>query len=257
MQLTVQFSSRTSFCRRPVETDQRNRRHEDVIPRLVFRPVDRLVEEWVSKKGASKESEEWMGEGASLKKRMPALMALSIATAALACGNAPTESLDDTDQVFLFELEYASSWVPTWTGIAIDRDGEITSYRREGTPWVPAEADSFTAEELQAKYGANPAVIGQLDRATMERRFRQIAEVGDDFSSPNFACADAGSFRYTAFAYNESTRRYRPLRLREEGDSPTQNRGGSAPSLSAWLRTVIVDYTVDGLQPFPEGSCTP
>ncbi len=198
-----------------------------------------------------------MSKGASLKKHIPALMALSIATAALACGTAPTGSLDDTDQAFLFELEYASSWVPTWTGIAIDSKGEITSYRREGTPWVPAEADSFTAGELQAKYGANPAVIGQLDRATLERRFRQIAEVGDDFSSPNRACNDAGSLRYTAFAYNESTRRYRPLRLREEGDSPAQNRGGSAPSLSAWLRTVIVDYPVDGLQPFQEGTCTP
>ncbi len=198
-----------------------------------------------------------MGEGASPRKKTPVLMALSIATAALACGAAPTGSLDDTDQAFLFELEYASSWFPTWTGIAIDSKGEITSYRREGTPWVPAEADSFTAGELQAKYGANPAVIGQLDRATLERRFRQIAEVGDDFSSPNGACADAGSLRYTAFAYNESTRRYRPLRLREEGDSPVQNRGGSAPSLSAWLRTVIVDYPVDGLQPFQEGFCTP
>ncbi len=198
-----------------------------------------------------------MGEGTSPRKKTPGLMALSIATAALACGTAPTASLDDTDQAFLFELEYASSWVPTWTGIAIDRKGEITSYAREGAPWVPAEADSFTAEELQAKYGANPAVIGQLDRATLERKFRQIAEVGDDFSSPSAACADAGSFRYTAFAYNESTRRYRPLRLREEGDSPAQNQGGSAPSLSAWLRTVIVDYPVDGLLPFPEGVCTP
>ncbi len=198
-----------------------------------------------------------MGEGASPRNKTPALMALSIATAALACGTAPTGSLDDTDQVFLFELEYASSWFPTWTGIAIDSKGDITSYRREGTPWVPAEADSFTAGELQAKYGANPAVIGQLDRATLERRFRQIAEVGDDFSSPNLVCADAGSLRYMAFAYNESTRRYRPLRLREEGDSPAQNRGGSAPSLSAWLRTVIVDYPVDGLQPFQEGFCTP
>ncbi len=198
-----------------------------------------------------------MGEGASPRKKTPVLMALSIATAALACGTAPTESLDDTDQAFLFEIEYASSWFPTWTGIAIDSKGEITSYRREGTPWVPAEADSFTAGELQAKYGANAAVIGQLDRATLERRFRQIAEVGDDFSSPISVCADAGSLRYTAFAYNESTRRYRPLRLREEGDSPAQNRGGSAPSLSAWLRTVIVDYPVDGLQPFQEGTCTP
>jgi hypothetical protein len=152
---------------------------------------------------------------------------VSEATAVLACGTAPTASLDDTDQAFLFELEYASSWVPTWTGLAIDRKGEITSYAREGAPWVPAEADSFTAEELQAKYGANPTVIGQLDRATLEHRFRQIAEVGNDFSSPNVACADAGSFRYTAFAYNESTRRYRPLRLREEGDSPAQNQGKS------------------------------
>lgn len=198
-----------------------------------------------------------MGRGASSRKTTPALMALSIATATLACGTAPTATLDDTDQAFLFELEYASSWFPTWTGIAIDRKGEITSYRREGSPWVPGEADNFTNEELQTKYGANPTVIGQLDRATLEQRFRQIADVGDDLSSPNAACADAGSLRYTAFAYNESTGRYQPLKLREEGDSPTQNRGGSAPSLSAWLRTVIVDYPVDGLQPFQEGFCTP
>ena len=198
-----------------------------------------------------------MGRGASPTSRTTALMALSIATTSLACGTAPTESLDDTDQVFLFEVEYASSWVPTWTGIAIDSKGEITSYHREDTPWVPAENDRFTVGELQAKYGSNPVVIGQLDRATLESRFAEIADVGDDFSSPNLVCADAGSLRYTAFAYDESTRHHRPLRLREEGDSPVQNNGGSAPSLSAWLRTVIVDNPVDGLQPFQEGSCTP
>lgn len=163
----------------------------------------------------------------------------------------------DTDQVFLFEVEYASSWFPTWTGIAIDREGDITSYRREDTPWVPETPDNFTIEELEAKYGANPAVIGQLDPATLEQRFGQIAGVGDDFTTPNFVCADAGSLTYTAFAYDESTGRYRPLRLREEGDAPVQNRSGSALSLSAWLRTVMLDYPVDGLHPFEEGTCTP
>ena len=92
-----------------------------------------------------------MGEGASSRKTTPAFIALSIATAALACGTAPTATLDGTDQAFLFELEYASSWFPTWTGIAIDSKGEITSYRREGTPWEPGEADNVTTGELQAK----------------------------------------------------------------------------------------------------------
>ena len=133
----------------------------------------------------------------------------------------------------------------------------VVRYRGDGSSGNEPVLLLAHAEELQAKYGANPAVVGQLDRAMLERKFRQIVEVGDDFSSPNRACADAGSLRYTAFAYNESTRRYRPLRLREEGDSPAQNRGGSAPSLSAWLRTVIIDYPVDGLQPFQEGFCTP
>ena len=89
-----------------------------------------------------------MGAGTSPTRKTPALMVLSIVTTALACGTPPTVSLDDTDQAFLFELEYASSWVPTWTGIAIDSKGEITSYRREGAPWVPAEGDSRPLKRL-------------------------------------------------------------------------------------------------------------
>lgn len=173
------------------------------------------------------------------------------------CGSAPTEILGDTNQFFLFEVEYASSWFPTWTGVAIDRDGKVVRYRREETPWSPVDDSSITKAELEAKYAADATQIATIDAAALAQRFASIAGVGRDFAEPNLACADAGFLRYTAFAFDEATDRYRPLLLRAEGDLPTQNKSDAARELAAWLRTVLEQHPVDGLRPFDEGTCTP
>jgi hypothetical protein len=176
---------------------------------------------------------------------------------ALGCRSTPTEILGDTDQFFLFEVEYASSWFPTWTGIAIDRDGRVVRYRREETPWIPVDDSSITRAELEAKYAADATQIVTIDAETVAERFASIAGVGQDFAEPNLACADAGFLRYNAFAFDEATHRYRPLLLRAEGDFPTQNTSDEARELAAWLRTVLEQHPVDGVRPFDEGTCTP
>ncbi len=173
------------------------------------------------------------------------------------CGSAPTQVLDETDQFFLFEVEYASSWFPTWTGIAIDREGNVVRYRREETPWVPVDDASIARAELEAKYAANAAHVVTIDPETLAERFASIPGVGEDFTDPNVACADAGFLRYSAFAFDEETDRYRPLLLRAEGDFPTQNDSDNARELAAWLRTLLEQHPVEGLRPFDEGFCTP
>ena len=181
----------------------------------------------------------------------------AVALVALGCGSVPTEVLDDTDQFFLFEVEYASSWFPTWTGIAIDREGNVIRYRREETPWLPVDDARITRAELEAKYAADAMQIATIDAETLAERFASIAGVGHVFAEPNLACADAGFLRYNAFAFDEATDRYRPLLLRAEGDFPTQNTSDEARELAAWLRTVLEQHPVDGLRPFDEGTCTP
>jgi hypothetical protein len=110
--------------------------------------------------------------------------------------------------------------------------------------------------ELEAKYQPQRSVIGQIDPDELQDRFGQINGVGDDFSAPNYRCADAGSLQYFAYHFDSETDRYRPMKLREEGDAPTQNRGGTAPSLSEWLRSVVLALDVEGVRPF-ESACLP
>lgn len=192
------------------------------------------------------------------RARRGALVALTVGSlTAMGCTSQPLESLELSEQQFLLEVEYASSWFPTWTGISIDRDGMVTRYYREDTPFTPADRENLTLAELEAKYEAEASVVFEIDAQTVGELYTAIGRVGNDFSGPpNVVCADAGYLSYTAFVYDEVTERYRPLTLRREGDDVTQNTSLAGRVLAEWLREFLTDHPVEGVRPFQD-VCVP
>lgn len=169
-------------------------------------------------------------------------------------GNGSTGPLS---QEYLFEIEYVNyAWGSTWVGIVIDRDGIVRAYNRNGEGWGPASDVSFSAGELADKYASEARVVGSLDVDEVQRQFDRVASVDDSFTEPNWGCFDAGRFTYTVFHFDETTERYAPVVLREEGDRARANTSPGAEAVAAWLRDVIGDLEDPGLVPF-DWPCLP
>ena len=176
----------------------------------------------------------------------------------MACGSPPTDTMDNIEQSYLFEIEYVNhAWGLAWNGLVIDRSGDIYAYDHSHEIWEPSGADSYTEMELKEKYEHESRYIGRIDAATIALQFGRISSVGDHFLNPTQSCADAGSITYRAFRYESAADRYRPLLLREEGDFPKQNLSDAAENLGAWLRSLVLTLENAGVTPFSEGVCTP
>ena len=135
------------------------------------------------------------------------------------CHSLPTETVDDIEQAFLFEIEHVNhAWGLYWSGLVIDSAGNVYAYDHGHEAWDLADNDSFTAAELRDKYEHESRHLGQIDEAFIIDRFSRIAEVEDEHSDLEFPCADAGVLTYRAFVYESTTGLYRPLLLRQEGD---------------------------------------
>ena len=174
------------------------------------------------------------------------------------CGNPPTDTLDNIEQDYLFEVEYVNhAWGLAWNGLVIDRSGDIYAYDHGHAIWEPSNSDTYTETELETKYTHASRYVGRIDQATITQQFSRIGSVGDHFLNPHQACADAGSITYRAFSYEPSTGEYRPLLLREEGDIPRKNVSNAADELASWLRSLVMTLEDVGVTPFSEGVCTP
>jgi hypothetical protein len=184
-------------------------------------------------------------------------LCLGVAGAGLTCEE-DGGGLEQNDQQFVFQVEYVNfAWGLQWTGIVVDRNGVIHAYDHSQGPWEPANADAYTLEELEEKYATDLGVVGTVDSATLDLQFRRAHDVGDSFREPNVVCADAGGVGYTFFRYDPVDKRYVPVILRQEGDLPRENTDADAKRVAAWLRNLALDLDVEGLHPFPDGTCTP
>jgi hypothetical protein len=185
-------------------------------------------------------------------------LCISCLVLVLACGHPPTDTLENIEQRYLFEIEYVNhAWGLAWNGLVIDSEGDIYAYDHSHESWSAAGNDSFTETDLRTKYEHEARYIGRIDEATIVLQFSRISYVGDFFLNPNQACADAGSLTYRAFAYESTSGLYRPLLLREEGDFPRRNVSDAAEGLATWLRTLVLTLDGAGVTPFSEGVCTP
>jgi len=175
-----------------------------------------------------------------------------------ACGNPPTESVDDIEQTYLFEVEHVNfAWGLTWRGLVIDRDGNINAYDHGHEVWDLAANDFYTEAELEDKYEHGARYVARIDEATVVQQYNKLLGIAEQLSAPQYPCADAGAFTYRAFVYESTTRRYRPILLRQEGDVALENTAGEAEALAGWLRNLVSALDDAGIEPFDEGFCTP
>ena len=163
-----------------------------------------------------------------------------------------------TGQAYLFEVSYVNfAWGLRWVGIVIEADGAIVAYERE-EPWVPAQWESFTGEELAEKYAPNRRTIGHVPSDDLLERLARVGDIGDGYESPNLACADAGGVSYEAYAYDPAGGRYTPIVVRQEGDLIRQNTSGAGRELAEWLIAVAGETAIPELTGFQtSGVCLP
>ena len=174
------------------------------------------------------------------------------------CGDAPTGTIDDIEQQYLFEVEHVNmAWGLFWAGLVVERDGSVYAFDHSHAAWNGASNTFFSEEELQEKYSHGRRLVGHVDDGTLVRQFERIRDVGNDFEESILLCADAGVLAYRAWRYDPADGAYIPRALREEGDTARRNTSAAAEALAEWLRELIPTLDDPAVMPFDEGFCTP
>ena len=183
---------------------------------------------------------------------------LLVAGIAFAGCDSSTDPRNDTNQQYLFEVEYLNhSWGYVMNGIVIDKEGNVSAYDHSHAEWAHSESESYSLGQLNDKYEHSARSVGSVDNATLTVLLDRVANVVDEGPAPVWVCADAGDLSYRAFRYDSSTELYEPILLRIEGDRPYQNSSADAEAIADWMRAFILTLEDPRLAPFSLGSCTP
>ena len=147
---------------------------------------------------------------------------------------------DSSHGEILLEIEYVNyAWTPQFFGFFVDAQGDIYSYNRGGTPWVPTSDRAITPEQLAEKFSLQRTLVGTRDSSEVVTVATRINQVNNNQLTPaTNTCADAGALTYRAYRYNADNRTYIPVLLRVEGDIARVNTSPAAQDLIAYIRAL-------------------
>lgn len=160
-------------------------------------------------------------------------------------GPAPCEGPIPEGQIYIFDVWHENhAWFDLYFGFYINNEGIAYWYDRNGAYWSPADPNSITPAELEAKYSPVNYATAIIDMDTLYEKFALIAQSAEGpLSPPVTACFDYGFFNYFAYQYDRETGNYIPILLHVAGDVAEKNMSPAADSLFEWLKTIKEEFS--------------
>jgi hypothetical protein len=173
-----------------------------------------------------------------------------VAVLLAACSNSGQPSGGSAQQQILFEVEqFDHRQGSFWRGFYVAADGRIVAWEQTHAPWRRPDASSYTEAELLEKY-AGGRVLGHVPMHSLRARADLIPAASEGRIEPaRTLCRVPGGITYRAFLFDEATRRYLPVLLRDEAGQARSNQSTSAIALQRWLAAVDAHNHVTGCTP--------
>jgi hypothetical protein len=169
--------------------------------------------------------------------KLACILALSFSALA---GCDSVDTVNAGEQQIYFEVSYANNaWGNQFRGFIIDRDGKIRRYDNP-VKWNPANA-TMTLSSGQIKENIlnttlSPVSIVDTD---LQNFISKSASVSDtSYSKPISGGADRGITSYYLYRYDQETKTYHSVLIRQTGDIETFNKDKSAIEISDWLSEI-------------------
>ena len=128
-------------------------------------------------------------------------------------------------------------------GFVIDAAGRVCTFDLGHEVWAPADLESFTEDELVAKYAHKQKCGPKMDDATFLKYKALIHGATEGkVARTEPACTDSGTLAFRAFVFSTMNRRYRPVMLAIGGDTVKTNSSPEAAELVLWLKSLKKPY---------------
>jgi hypothetical protein len=144
-------------------------------------------------------------------------------------------------QRILFELAYSNfAWGPRSEGMFITADGNVYDYvtPEQGDGYfgdLLLRKDPMTEEEVTAKYGPSPELVGTVPESELLATYALVAEARGASLFVRGCSEDGGVAENVAWLYDPSTALYSPVLLGTTGDTCVASTSAAADTIMDWL----------------------
>lgn len=156
----------------------------------------------------------------------------------LLLGSAAIADSPEIDSI-LFRKSYENyAWVKTYQGILVDVQGQVFSFSFPAEDLGPmlGFTPPKTTDDLKQYFNKNLKFIKRIDKDELERMAALIPEITvASHSARTDNARDAGQNLWLAYQIDETTKTFKPIKIRESGDSVQNSLAPSAEVLVEWL----------------------
>jgi len=133
----------------------------------------------------------------------------------------------------LFQMEYTNNaWSVQHDGFMIDSSGNMYNFNMPN-PWKVCEINKTISEaDMNTNLLSTDSICYTIERSELLEMLELLYEAKDgNLTEPTNVMADAGSTEYSGFLFDESSKTYTKILLKQSGDWQILNKNSSAEKL--------------------------
>lgn len=144
------------------------------------------------------------------------------------------------EQELYFQYEYINhAWGYHHSGWLLDSSGNVYCYSLPENWNFPDSLGYITLEEQKFNISQADSVCLLIDKNDLANKIEEIENASNGaLSDARSVMADAGSWSYYAFIYEEEASRYLRVLLKQKGDWEIDNTSQAAEDLFDWMDSI-------------------
>lgn len=145
--------------------------------------------------------------------------------------------LSETDQTILFQCEYVNyAWGYQHNGWIIDSAGNVRRFRKPEQWHFVDSLGLISSKDMHDNIQKTDSIILKIDKQTLLYYFEKLKDASKGkLSEPRQEMFDAGIAQFSGYLYQEDSKKFKQVILRQIGDMAFENRSAEANKIYNWM----------------------
>jgi hypothetical protein len=147
------------------------------------------------------------------------------------------DSLSVHNQEIFFQSDYINyAWGYQHSGWMIDSSGNVRGYNLP-KDWTFADSNGIIDEiDMKKNIEQLDTLFSRIDKSILRKYIEKICDASKgDLTVPKSVMADAGSTIYSAFIFDQASKKYQQVILKQTGDLFIDNKSPEANEIYNWM----------------------
>jgi len=146
-------------------------------------------------------------------------------------------AIPELNQEVLFQFEFANyAWIPEHGGFLIDSSGNVRNFNMPEN-WHYADSNGWISEnDMKENLLNSQSTSLTINKDTLIYYYTMIWKASKgEISKPRQVANDKGSTTISGFIYDNGTKKYKEIVIRQFGDIEVENNSQAASGIYNWL----------------------